>query len=247
MHWVLCVVIVEQKRIWFWDSCGSKGRGVCATILRYLNNEHQTKNQGQQLPQEWLTSYDSRQLQGNGVDCGAFICTTIYLLLSKQELNFIERQMITARKRIALSILRLRNDGDHIDIASQESGVDAVATSISSSKLKREWQQPVTTGGSNNNTTTYPMSCQTVVTSSNAQEVPASCFYYPFCQRGRALCRGTRRNSCVEVNEEEMLRMNGLTYDGFLEVKRVAKNQLRAKRARADYEGNKVAKQKLSS
>ena len=49
--------------------------------------------------------YDESPQQHNGVDCGAFLCTTANFLSMGQPLTFTQQNMPMLRKRIAVDIL----------------------------------------------------------------------------------------------------------------------------------------------
>lgn len=227
-HWIACVVFVEERRIWLWDSYGSKHIRVCANILRYLNDEHQTKH-SLPLPLEWCMSYDSRVLQHGHVHCGAFICTTIYLLLRNMPLNFTEEQMSVVRKRIALAILDTgTGNGNTImqGLATPTPQVHPrlVLDAVSSTRTIQHSEAP----------TVLPMS-------RNGNDRAHGCFYFPFCRKPRDECGGTRRGLCKITNEGEMLTVNQITFEQFLVLKQEAKKQQRGKRAMVDYHVKKKA------
>lgn len=109
-HWVIAVAYMVKQVLLFWDSKGSSGERQIAHIMRYLEDEHLDKK-GCNLPDGWSSTYDSRVLQKGGVHCGAFVCTAIYQLLRGQSLNFVEKQMLVARQRLALWIVESGQTG----------------------------------------------------------------------------------------------------------------------------------------
>ena len=75
-HWVGVLVSFPHRTIQFYDSMGQPGDHHLALVHRYLQDEHRLHHQGAPLPADWrlipCQPYTPRQ--GNGYDCGVFVC-----------------------------------------------------------------------------------------------------------------------------------------------------------------------------
>lgn len=109
MHWVCAVVFMQEKRIQFYDSMGADGMEYLESLFQYIQDEHKAKHGGP-LPDidDWklVPCTEDTPRQGNGFDCGVFLCTFADFVSMGYPLTFSQQHINKCRKRIALSILR---------------------------------------------------------------------------------------------------------------------------------------------
>lgn len=108
MHWVCAVVFVQEKRIQFYDSMGADGMVYLESLFQYIQDEHKAKHGGP-LPDvdDWklVPCTQDTPRQGNGFDCGVFLCTFADFVSMGYPLTFTQQHINKCRKRIALSIM----------------------------------------------------------------------------------------------------------------------------------------------
>lgn len=90
VHWALLVVDMKNMEIKAYDSLRLSCRTELHTLMCYLKTEHVEKQQGV-LSANWtLTDSNDNNIpmQGNGYDCGVFVCMYAFYLSMGRDLTF---------------------------------------------------------------------------------------------------------------------------------------------------------------
>ena len=108
IHWILGLVDMKAKTIQVYDSLGRDRREYVDYIWEYLSEEHATKQLKPLKRGNWrfLDQPMETPLQGNGDDCGVFVCMYSYFLSLELPFTFNQTHMETIRKLIILSLVQ---------------------------------------------------------------------------------------------------------------------------------------------
>jgi hypothetical protein len=81
-HWALAVIDTRNLTVTYYDSLRGMGADVCATLIRWINDEHLAKKKSP-LPNVYKEAPAPNDLarQRNGYDCGVFVCISMLSLL----------------------------------------------------------------------------------------------------------------------------------------------------------------------
>ena len=109
-HWILIVAFMKEKTIQVFDSCRGKYEAHVRGIYGYLVDEHRAKMKGVELPDQnkWKLYPKSPHCpaQGNGFDCGVFVCMYADYISNGWPLVFNQSHINSCCKRITLGILQ---------------------------------------------------------------------------------------------------------------------------------------------
>merc|ERR1712194_60553 len=112
MHWALLVVDLTKKEIVGYDSAGVSCNKNLRLMLSYLDAEHLARYHTP-LPEGWEHTDTMVQQniprQGNGYDCGIFVCLYAYNVAMGLKMNLFDQTTIynnkvEVRARIGLAI-----------------------------------------------------------------------------------------------------------------------------------------------
>ena len=104
-HWCLAVIHMDEKRLDYYDSCGSDNAMCLQALVSYFQDEAQTNNHPF-TPQEWTTCFPKNiPRQYNEVDCGVFILMYAEYVARGAQFDFTEADMPAFRRKITLDIL----------------------------------------------------------------------------------------------------------------------------------------------
>lgn len=106
-HWSLIVVDVATKKIISMDSFGGSLLTERKQIMAWINAEHTVKNKAF-VASQWTSENISVPQQGNGWDCGAFVCMFAAFMSNSRSLDFSQADMPKMRAKIAWSVLHTR-------------------------------------------------------------------------------------------------------------------------------------------
>ena len=109
-HWTLCLLDMRARTATYLDSLGAAGADACATVLRWVADEHADKKGATLDMSGWrvLGTPATLPRQRNGIDCGAFLCMNMLYAVQGRvptEQDYSQAQMERLRAAIALSIL----------------------------------------------------------------------------------------------------------------------------------------------
>lgn len=106
-HWAIVVVDVAAKNIFSMDSLGGSLVTERREIMAWVKAEHNVKKKPF-IASQWTSNNISAPRQGNGWDCGAFICMFAAFVSNNRNLDFSQADMPKMRAKIAWSILHTR-------------------------------------------------------------------------------------------------------------------------------------------
>ncbi|WP_419241160.1 Ulp1 family isopeptidase [Cardinium endosymbiont of Nabis limbatus] len=105
-HWCLAVIDMINKTIQYYDSQGGENKEGLNKILAYLIDEMATKKTSQLNKDGWrLECLKDIPQQGNGYDCGVFLCKFADYLAQNRKIEFTQSDMPYFRQRIGIEIL----------------------------------------------------------------------------------------------------------------------------------------------
>jgi len=109
-HWACVVLDMRARTATYLDSLGASGADACATVLRWVADEHADKKGAALDMRGWRVFGTPATLprQRNGIDCGAFLCLNLYYALQgcfPTEEDYSQAQMDQLRAAIGLTIL----------------------------------------------------------------------------------------------------------------------------------------------
>ncbi|KAK6506413.1 Smt3-specific protease [Arthrobotrys conoides] len=102
-HWTLAFVNVEKKRFEYYDSLAGNWDPI--SLLRsWMKQEVGAKY----VDSEWEDFYPGSQTpqQGNGYDCGVFLCKTAEVIARGGALNFSQKDIPVIRKMMQVELLK---------------------------------------------------------------------------------------------------------------------------------------------
>ncbi|KAF3260465.1 Smt3-specific protease [Orbilia oligospora] len=102
-HWTLAFVNVEKKRFEYYDSLAGNWDPI--SLLRtWMKHEVGSKY----IDGEWEDFYPGSQTpqQGNGYDCGVFLCKTAEVIARGGVLNFSQKDIPVIRKMMQVELLK---------------------------------------------------------------------------------------------------------------------------------------------
>ncbi|NXK92103.1 SENP2 protease, partial [Formicarius rufipectus] len=108
VHWALLVIDVRKKTIKYFDSMGLKGKDICATLLKYLQEESKEKRNLELIASEWtLRSMSPWEIpqQSNGSDCGVFACKYADYISRDKPITFTQAHMPYFRRKMVWEII----------------------------------------------------------------------------------------------------------------------------------------------
>lgn len=123
IHWALLAVDIPGKAVHYFDSLlqlhseqnEQEYERLMAAALRWLRDELLDKKFARLDTSDWLsyihTPGEGMPQQGNGEDCGVFLCEFARCLAEGRRFNFDQSTMPLARRRIALAIAQSLPDG----------------------------------------------------------------------------------------------------------------------------------------
>lgn len=107
-HWVLVIVLMQQKRILYRDALRNDGKEYTSVTMMYLVDEMQDKRNEVINTAEWdvqeISPADSPQ-QKNGFDCGMFVCMYADYMLQDLPEQFSQKDMPMLRKKVCCCVL----------------------------------------------------------------------------------------------------------------------------------------------
>jgi hypothetical protein len=104
-HWTLLVVDFEVNTINYYDSLQTPGPEYTAGMLYYLENEYRKKDRAKAFPQWTLHDLAAGPFQTNGVDCGVFVCATIFQKALAPNWTFTQTDIPRLRRLIGITLL----------------------------------------------------------------------------------------------------------------------------------------------
>lgn len=107
LHWALGVVEMSTGRVAVYDSANvsRRSRTVCATLLDYLQREHQERK-GEPLPSKFHAVIPDDVPQQVGTwDCGVFVCRFAEALTRKARMDFNQDDMPHFRRLILWELI----------------------------------------------------------------------------------------------------------------------------------------------
>lgn len=107
-HWTMLVMYLQEKRIEYYDSMGSRGTRYLNGALQYLQDESIKVNESSFNPDEWELTSTTHHVpqQENGFDCGVFSIMYADFITDNLPLSFSQEDMPFYRKKICANILR---------------------------------------------------------------------------------------------------------------------------------------------
>ena len=109
-HWTLLVLFDQQKKICYYDSMTGDGQRYLDAIMEWVKDtgQYSTKPQVHVEKKEWdLIHVSDLPQQGNGYDCGMFLCMFSDFLSDDVPLNvFSQADMEHFRQKIGTDIIR---------------------------------------------------------------------------------------------------------------------------------------------
>lgn len=101
-HWVLVVVDMKTKSIWYYDSLFSK-----KLFTRYSKLIQKALKEYNPESDFSINHVDpATPQQPNGYDCGVYVCAFMHYISNNKPLNFIPEQVINMRYRIKEALLK---------------------------------------------------------------------------------------------------------------------------------------------
>ena len=112
-HWTLCMVDFCAKKICYFDSMSKDGMRYLKAMEKYLQKEHEKlvrekRTDSSSWNWELIQTPKDCPQQGNGWDCGVFVCMYADCLSLDYDLKFDQKTATMFRKRCAYSILSKR-------------------------------------------------------------------------------------------------------------------------------------------
>ncbi|KAK6345957.1 Smt3-specific protease [Orbilia blumenaviensis] len=103
MHWTLAYVNVEKKRFEYYDSLAGNWDPI--SLLRgWMRDEVGKKYKDEEWEDLYLGSQTPQQ--GNGFDCGVFLCKTAEVIARGGVMNFSQKDIPKIRKMMQVELLR---------------------------------------------------------------------------------------------------------------------------------------------
>jgi sentrin-specific protease 1 len=110
-HWALVIVLIREKIILYRDALGNLGQFYTNAIKKYIFDEWKctkgipmTQVQMDEWVEKPIPPYDSPK-QGNGFDCGMFVCMYADYMLNNLPERFSQNDMPMLREKICYCIL----------------------------------------------------------------------------------------------------------------------------------------------
>ncbi|RVD84953.1 uncharacterized protein DFL_003289 [Arthrobotrys flagrans] len=102
-HWTLAFVNIEKKRFEYYDSLAGNWDPI-ALLRNWMTNEVGAKYKDS----EWEDFYpgDQTPQQGNGYDCGVFLCKTAEVIARGGAMNFSQKDIPEIRKMMQVELLK---------------------------------------------------------------------------------------------------------------------------------------------
>jgi Ulp1 family protease len=110
LHWVLFVIIPDQKRVECYDSLHDVNDfhyDSLNVIIRFINY-YQLKNKLQVDDWSWSVRIASAPKQNNLYDCGVFVCTRMYFMMKGWDVNSIPVGMYNSHLRLCVVYVMLK-------------------------------------------------------------------------------------------------------------------------------------------
>lgn len=107
VHWCLCVVFMQKKKICYYDSMGGSNDQCLNVVRQYLHDESWEKKKQKLSLSEWSSEVvkDIPQ-QMNGSDCGMFSCMYAETITRGAKITFTQEDMPYFRRRMVYEILK---------------------------------------------------------------------------------------------------------------------------------------------
>lgn len=131
-HWVLVCANLETKELKYFDSLHGYNLNVLLKILDYLKNIHVMRVGTQFCTDNWnLNKVNNSEVpkQGNGYDCGVFVCTYVEYLARRANFNFSQTHMELFRQLILYELLKKKIVPVDVDTEEIESFIRKVLNS----------------------------------------------------------------------------------------------------------------------
>jgi len=113
VHWTVALVDLVSKTIKYYDSLNMENSGCTTSLLRWIKDEWEDKKKSSYDTSDWKTEFVKNvPQQGNGIDCGVFMCMFIYHLAFNMPFDFSQEHISYFRRKMLVDILNCKENRD---------------------------------------------------------------------------------------------------------------------------------------